>query len=106
LSDLKPSAIAVAFFSVFVLPFGTFYIAPLVFGLVTGKTSGDVPVALALFWVLRSFAAPVLRSARGDYPREGAPGVAREVALAPAAECGGGGAGEQDGAHDLGAAGA
>ena len=44
------------------------------------------------------------RSALGDHACEGAPGVAGEVALAPAAERSGGGTGEQDGTHDLGAA--
>lgn len=59
-SDLKPSAIAVAFFFAFVIPFGIFYIAPFAFFLVTGKTSGDVPAAVMLLWFLCSFLAPVL----------------------------------------------
>lgn len=59
-SELKLSAIAVAFFFAFVIPFGAFYVAPLVFALITGKMSGDVPVALTLVWFLGSFLAPVL----------------------------------------------
>jgi MFS family permease len=60
LSELKPSAIAVAFVVAFVVPFGTFYIAPLVLSLATGEKSGDVPLMLVVFWFLCSVLSPVL----------------------------------------------
>ena len=60
LSELKPSAIAVAFVVAFVVPFGTFYIGPIILSLATGERSDDVPLLLVLFWFLCSVLSPVL----------------------------------------------
>jgi MFS family permease len=60
LSELKLSAIAVAFIVAFVVPYGSFYIAPVVLSLATGERSGDVPLLLVVSWFLCSVLSPVL----------------------------------------------
>ena len=59
LAELKLSAIAVAFVAAFALPYGIFYIAPLVFSVVTGQRSGDISIVVVLLWALCSLLAPI-----------------------------------------------